>query len=81
MSTQRAIPEHRVSSRPISKAATLDHYKAQLLASQYSEAVLLRRISAANTYLQALGIRINPDPWSDVGMTIDGDRIPVAPVV
>jgi len=73
--------QRRDSSRPISKAAVLDHYKAQLLASQYREAVLMRRISAANTYLESLGIRINPDPWGDVGVTVDGDRIPVAPGV
>jgi hypothetical protein len=79
MTTQRAIPDHRDSSRLLSKGATLDHYKRELLASQYREAVLARRIAAANTYLESMGIRINPNPWDAIALTMDG--LPVAPGV
>jgi len=70
--------QRRASSR-LSKPATLDHYKRELLASQYREAVLSRRIDAANTYLESMGIRINPNPWDAVALTMDG--LPVAPGV
>jgi hypothetical protein len=79
MNSHPAIPEHRASSRLLSKGATLDHYKRELLASQYREAVLARRIAAANTYLESMGIRINPNPWDALALTMDG--LPVAPGV
>lgn len=71
------------SPRSLSKSQTLDFYKRELLASQYREAVLLRRIRNANTYLASLGITINGDPWAEVGISMDGQpvQIPVAPGV
>lgn len=69
----------RAPSRSLSTSQTLDHYKRELLAAQYREAVLLRRIERANTYLQSMGIRIEPDPWSELAITFDG--VPVAPGV
>lgn len=79
MSSQRAIDQHRASSRPLSKSATLDHYKQQLLAAEFREAVLKQRIIKANIYLESMGIRINPNPWDAVALTMDG--LPVAPGV
>ncbi|MBK9467505.1 MAG: hypothetical protein IPO20_05950 [Gammaproteobacteria bacterium] len=67
------------SPRPLSKSDTLDFYRRELLASQYREAVLLRRIRSANTFLLSLGITINADPWAEVALTMDG--LPVAPGV
>lgn len=56
-----------------SKAETLEHYKAQLLAAEYREAVLKRRVACANEALAGFGLRINPDPWSTASeLTIDG---------
>jgi len=69
----------RASPRALSKSQTLDHYKRELLASQYREAVLSRRIAAANTYLESMGIRINPNAWDAIALTMDG--LPVAPGV
>jgi hypothetical protein len=67
------------SPRPLSKSQTLDFYRRELLASQYREAVLQRRIAQANTWLQSLGVAINPNPWDAVALTMDG--LPVAPGV
>lgn len=78
MNALQAPDTHRAPSRP-SSAQVLNHYKRELLAVQYREAVLLRRIERANTYLQSMGIRIEPDPWSAIALTFDG--VPVAPGV
>lgn len=83
MNNHQATAQRPVSSRSPSKSDTLAHYKRELLASQYREAVLLRRIRNANTYLASLGITINGDPWAEIAITMDGQpvQIPVAPGV
>lgn len=79
MNSQPQAIQRPASSR-LSKSATLDYYKRELLASQYREAVLRRRIGVANDYLSPLGLRIDADPWSGAAvLTVDG--LPVAPGV
>lgn len=79
MNAPEALSTSRAPSRPSSATETLKYYRRELLASQYREAVLLRRIERANTYLQSMGIRIDTDPWSSIAITFDG--VPVAPGV
>ena len=83
MPSPSTLPSRGDSPRPLSKSQTLDFYRRELLASQYREAVLLRRIRNANTYLASLGITINGDPWAEVAISMDGEpvQIPVAPGV
>jgi len=83
MPSTPAIHVRGHSPRPLSKSQTLDFYKRELLASQYREAVLLRRIRNANTYLASMWITINGDPWAEVGISMDDQpvQIPVAPGV
>jgi hypothetical protein len=42
---------------------TLEHYKLQLIAAQFREAALKRRIDNVNVLLRPLGVQIGYEPY------------------